>query len=71
MSRWSTSGSVPRAGSTLTRRLVDRDVRVVLTSTRAQDDLAELIAASPAVGFLWKAHLSGRALRDLVHAAQP
>lgn len=38
--------------------------RVVLTSTYAEMDFADLIAASPAVGFLAKADLSGNALRD-------
>ena len=40
--------------------------RVVLISTRDQDDFADLIAASPAAGFLPKNLLSARAVRDLV-----
>jgi DNA-binding NarL/FixJ family response regulator len=63
-------GLGPESGLELTRRLVHHDVRVVLTSTRREDDLAEVIAASPAIGFVWKAHLSGRAVRDLVHAGR-
>jgi len=40
--------------------------RVVLISTHAEQDYADLIAASPAIGFLPKAVLSGDAVRDLL-----
>jgi CheY-like chemotaxis protein len=40
--------------------------RVILISTRGGDDLADLIEASPAVGFLSKLDLSAGAIRDLV-----
>jgi CheY-like chemotaxis protein len=40
--------------------------RVILVSTHAEDDFADLIAASPAVGFLSKADLSAGAIRDLL-----
>jgi len=39
---------------------------VILISTHAEQDYAELIAASPAVGFLPKTALSGDAIRDLL-----
>lgn len=39
---------------------------VILMSTRAEEDLAELIEASPALGYLSKAHLSAHAIRDLL-----
>ena len=39
--------------------------RTVLISTHAEEDYADLIAASPAIGFLPKAILSARAIRDL------
>jgi DNA-binding NarL/FixJ family response regulator len=39
---------------------------VVLISTYAERDLADLIAASPALGFLSKAQLSGEAIRGLL-----
>lgn len=39
---------------------------VILISTHLQDDYAELIADSPAVGFLPKVILSGDAVRDLL-----
>ena len=62
------------SGFEVTRRLVadfpDLASRVVLISTRDQDDFAELIAASPAAGFLPKNLLSGRAVCDLVRAGQ-
>jgi DNA-binding NarL/FixJ family response regulator len=40
--------------------------RVVLISTHAEEDYAELIAASPAIGFLPKAALSAGAIHDLL-----
>ena len=39
---------------------------VVLISTRAEADVADLIAASPAAGFLPKAELSASAIRRMV-----
>jgi DNA-binding NarL/FixJ family response regulator len=39
--------------------------RVILISTHAEEDFAELIAASPVIGFLPKTELSARAIRDL------
>ena len=39
---------------------------VILVSTHAEQDYAELIAASPAVGFLPKTALSGDAIRQLL-----
>jgi DNA-binding NarL/FixJ family response regulator len=41
---------------------------VVLISTRAEGELAELIAESPAAGFLTKAELSAKAIRLIVAA---
>jgi two-component system, NarL family, nitrate/nitrite response regulator NarL len=43
-----------------------RPIAVVLISTHSQDDVAELIADSPAVGFLPKTALSAVAIGDLV-----
>jgi DNA-binding NarL/FixJ family response regulator len=40
--------------------------RVILISAYDEEDYAELIAASPAVGFLPKTALSGQRIRDLV-----
>jgi DNA-binding NarL/FixJ family response regulator len=39
---------------------------VILISTHAEEDYADLIAASPAVGFLPKTTLSGDAIRELL-----
>jgi CheY-like chemotaxis protein len=39
---------------------------VILISTRAEEDLAELIETSPALAYLSKAHLSAHAVRDLL-----
>jgi len=40
--------------------------RSILISTHAEEDYADLIAASPAVGFLSKSALSADAIRDLL-----
>jgi DNA-binding NarL/FixJ family response regulator len=39
---------------------------VILISTRSEEDLAELIEASPALGYVSKEHLSAHAIRDLL-----
>jgi hypothetical protein len=44
---------------------------VILVSTYAESDLAEMIDASPAVGFLQKFSLSPDAIRDLVKVSGP
>lgn len=58
------------SGFELARRLTEAadgvPARVVLISTYAEHDLRELIEASPAVGFLSKSDLSGRAIRELL-----
>jgi DNA-binding NarL/FixJ family response regulator len=58
------------SGFELTERLVERhpDVGVVLISTRREEDVTELVQASPATGFVWKARLSAAAVRDLMTA---
>ncbi|HEY2960471.1 MAG TPA: response regulator transcription factor [Actinomycetota bacterium] len=58
------------SGFELARRL-DREAglaaaRVILTSTHAEQDFAELIAASPAAGFLPKSALSAGAIRAML-----
>jgi DNA-binding NarL/FixJ family response regulator len=56
------------SGFDVARRL-RRDVNpapVILISTHAEDDYVDLITASPALGFLPKSALSGRAIRDLL-----
>jgi DNA-binding NarL/FixJ family response regulator len=57
------------SGFELSRQLAElpeSPPRIVLISTRAKDDLAELIAASPAVGFIPKSRLSVEAVRALL-----
>ena len=58
------------SGVELTSRLVghfpDLRSRVVLISTFDRDDVADLVTASPAAGFLPKDLLSARAVCDLV-----
>ncbi|GAA1263407.1 response regulator [Planotetraspora silvatica] len=44
--------------------------RVILISTYAEGDLADIITASPAIAFLPKARLSGRAISEIVRAAE-
>jgi len=60
------------SGFELARQLVARfpDLRssVVLISTRAEEDLADLIASSPAAGFVPKSQLSARAVAELLPA---
>ncbi|MGP4053500.1 response regulator [Mycobacterium sp. 4D054] len=43
-----------------------RDIPVILTSTHDGQDFADLIAASPALGFLSKLALTPRAIRELL-----
>ena len=50
----------------LTEETGDARQRVILTSAYAAQDLADLIEASPAVGFLPKTLLSARAIVDLL-----
>lgn len=40
--------------------------RVILISTHPEDEFADLIEASPAVGFLPKSQLSGSAIREML-----
>jgi DNA-binding NarL/FixJ family response regulator len=59
-------------GFELTRRLNDISAassKVILVSTHAEDDFAQLIAASPAIGFVSKARLSAQAIRDTLERA--
>jgi DNA-binding NarL/FixJ family response regulator len=58
------------SGFELARILVERfpqlASRLVLISTRAEQDFGGLIKASPAAGFIPKTQLSARAVRELV-----
>ncbi len=56
------------SGFDLARQIADgpAPLPVILISTRAEEDVAKLIEASPALGYLSKAHLSAYAIRDLL-----
>jgi CheY-like chemotaxis protein len=60
------------SGFDLAHRLVEaepsRASAVILMSTHAAADLADLIAESPAIGFLTKSELSADAIRRLLSA---
>ena len=60
------------SGFAVTTQLVERNPwlhsRIVLISTRSEDDYAELIETSPALGFLAKSELSADAVRRLLAA---
>ncbi len=59
------------SGFDVARRLaaVDTGPRVILISTYAESDFADLIAASPAVGFLPKSELSASAISRILERA--
>jgi DNA-binding NarL/FixJ family response regulator len=58
------------SGFDLARRLVEDgvglDATVVMISTSAEEDVADLLAESPAAGFVPKAELSAAAIRRIV-----
>jgi DNA-binding NarL/FixJ family response regulator len=59
-------------GFELARKLRDASAahsQVILISTHAEDDLAQLIAVSPAVGFVSKARVSAQAIREMLERA--
>jgi DNA-binding NarL/FixJ family response regulator len=55
------------SGLDLARTLASEDpATLILISTHLESDFADLIAASPAVGFIAKTDFSARAVRDLL-----
>lgn len=50
----------------LEERFPELGLRIVMISTRSEEDYVELIASSPAVGFVPKSRLSAAAVRALV-----
>lgn len=56
-------------GFDVARRLVGQPVPVVLISTYGESDMADLVAASPAIGFLSKVDLSRAAIEELLARA--
>ena len=63
-------GLGPESGFDLAARLAEEfpelELRIVMISTRSEEDYVELIESSPAVGFLSKSRLSAAAVRALV-----
>ncbi|MFE0426022.1 response regulator transcription factor [Streptomyces sp. NPDC058953] len=57
------------SGLELAERLHGRSLPTILISTHSEQDYRELIATSPAIGFLPKASLSGRAITHLLDTA--
>ncbi len=55
----------------LNRVATSRPLAVILVSTYAEADLADMIAASPAVGFLQKFSLTPEAIHDLLGITGP
>ena len=62
------------SGFDLVRRLAEDGVAqaatVVLISTRAEEDVADLVADSPAVGFVAKSDLSADAIRRVLDGSR-
>lgn len=60
------------SGFDLARRLVEDDLEamVVLISTHAEEEVADLVADSPAVGFVAKSDLSADAIRRVVDGSR-
>jgi DNA-binding NarL/FixJ family response regulator len=58
-------------GFELARRLhaIPGAAKVILVSTHAEEDLAQLIDGSPALGFIAKMRLSAQAIRDTLERA--
>jgi DNA-binding NarL/FixJ family response regulator len=62
------------SGFDVARRLAGHDrgrAAVILISTHSEADFADLIAESPAAGFLSKGDLSARAIRRIVDGGEP
>jgi CheY-like chemotaxis protein len=62
------------SGFALARRLVEdggRGAEVILVSTHGEAEFADLIAESPATGFLAKSELSAEAIRRILNGRSP
>lgn len=58
-------------GFDLARDLAAQGITVIMTSTGAEEDYADLIAESPVAGFLAKTALSGVEMRRIIGSAPP
>jgi two-component system, NarL family, nitrate/nitrite response regulator NarL len=62
----------PESGFEVAARLVaDNELNVVLISVDGEAEFADVIAKSPALGFISKAHLSARAIADVLDRGRP
>jgi DNA-binding NarL/FixJ family response regulator len=63
------------SGFALARRLAEQvdggGTAIILVSTHAEADLAELIAESPAIGYVPKSELSAEAVRRILERGSP
>jgi DNA-binding NarL/FixJ family response regulator len=59
-------GLGPENGFDLARDLAARGITVIMTSTGAEEDYADLIAESPVAGFLAKTALSAAGIRRII-----
>jgi len=57
-------------GFDLARDLATEGITVIMTSTGAQDDYADLVAESPVAGFLAKAELSAAGIRRILGSSR-
>ena len=59
------------SGFDLARDLASRGITVIMTSTSAEADYADLIAESPVAGFLAKTELSAAGVRRILGSSDP
>ena len=61
----------PDSGFDLAQQLADNHPHIILISTHREEDFADLIAESPARGFLAKSDLSKQAIQHILQRPQP
>jgi DNA-binding NarL/FixJ family response regulator len=59
------------SGFDLAQQLADHHPHIILISTHREEDFADLIAESPARGFLAKSDLSKQAIHHIIHPPHP
>jgi DNA-binding NarL/FixJ family response regulator len=59
------------SGFDLAQQLADNHPHIILISTHREEDFADLIAESPARGFLAKSDLSKQAIQHILQRPQP
>jgi DNA-binding NarL/FixJ family response regulator len=63
-------GLGPENGFDLARDLAAQGITVIMTSTNAEEDYADLIAESPVAGFIAKAELSAAGIRRILDSGR-